>query len=273
MIPDDPTGFHDDVPESEYHAHAGSLSHTGAKTILKAPALFDYQRQNPVFKKTFDFGSAAHALVLGAGMESIYVAPYDDWRTKASQAEQAIAREDGLSPILPKDWLVVCDMADQLAAHRKAMELLSVGEPEVSAFAVDDETGVLMRCRYDWHRPTIGVDYKSTVAGGADPDRFVKIAFDLGYFTQQDWYCHVAEILGESLQGFGFLVQEKEPPYLVTVVELPSELVELGRQRNRYARQVFRDCTESGLWPGYIPDDEIATPSAPDWVLRKANAS
>lgn len=266
-------GFHDNIPEDAYHAHVGSLSHSGAKVLLKAPALFDYQRQHPVFKNTFDFGSAAHALVLGAGLDSIYVAPFDNWMTKQAKVERDEAHRVGMAPILPKDWAVVCDMADQLSSHRKAMELLSIGDPEVSAFAVDDETGVLMRCRYDWRRPRIGVDYKTTTEGGADPDEFVRTAAKLGYHSQQDWYSHVAEILGEPLQGFGFIVQEKEPPYLVTVVELPSELVDLGRDRNRRARQMFRDCTDAGIWPGYYPDDQIATPDAPDWILRKATAS
>lgn len=282
MIPEDPIGMHPDVPEAEYHAHQGSLSHSGAKAILKAPALFDYQRKHPVFKKVFDFGTAAHALVLGRGMESVYVAPFDDWIKRKgpeggaqyTTTERDIAREDGLSPILPKDWEVVCDMADALSSHRKAMELLSVGEPEVSAWARDEETGVLMRCRYDWRRPKIGVDYKQTsIEGGADPAAFVRAAVKLGYHTQQDWYCHVAEILGDPLDGFGFIVQEANPPYLVTVVELPQELVDLARQRNRLARQMFRDCTESGVWPGYVPDDQIARPDAPAWALREDRAA
>lgn len=282
MIPKDPTGFHVDIPEDVYHAHPTSLSHSGAKAILKAPAIFDYQRKHPVFKKVFDFGTAAHALVLGRGMESIYVAPFDDWIKRKgpeggaqyTTTEREIAHADGLSPILPKDWLVVCDMADALARHRKAMELLSVGEPEVSAFARDEETGVLMRCRYDWRRPRIGVDYKQTsVEGGAEPNAFVKAAVKLGYHTQQDWYCHVAEVLGQPLEGFGFIVQEANPPYIVTVVELPQELIDIARQRNRLARQMFRDCTESGVWPGYVPDDQIARPEAPVWALREDRAA
>jgi phage recombination protein Bet len=58
-------------------------------------------------------------------------------------------------------------------------------------------------------------------------------------------------------------VQEKEPPYLVTVIELPPELVDIGRARNRRALERFRDCTESDLWPGYVPDDTFANPPRP----------
>lgn len=275
-VPDDPRGFYASIDEEKYHAHAGSLSHSGAKVILRAPALFQWQKAHPVYKTTFDFGSAAHAMVLGVGAELV-VHEYDATKVKSPKAtnawkeqqEEVRARPNSVL-LLPDEYAHVQDMADQLSSHRKAMELLSIGEPEVSAFALDEETGVLMRCRYDWRRPRIGVDYKTTVAGGAQPDEFVRTAHKLGYHGQQDWYCHVAEILGEPLQGFGFIVQEKEPPYLVTVIELPAELVELGRDRNRLARQMFRDCTESGHWPAYVPDDQIATPQAPDWILRKA---
>lgn len=274
-IPTDPTGFHADIPEAEYHAHAGSLSQSGAKLLLRAPALFRHAQDHPDHKSVWDFGSAAHALVLGRGMESIYVAPFDDWtRRKGPEGgcqyttdERNIAHADGLSPILPKDWEVVCDMADALSSHTLAMHLLSDGVPEVSAFAIDEPTGVMRRGRFDWLGPTIPSDYKTSTT--ADPRAFARSAIDLGYDMQAAWYLDLAADLDHPAEAFAFIVQMKTPPYLVEVVELDADTVERGRRRNRRALELFRDCTASGRWPSYQASDQFTTVRAPDWALRE----
>jgi len=260
-------GFYPDIPESEYHADRDSLSVSGAKTLLKAPALFRWQQDHPVHRDVFDFGSAAHALVLGAGMESIYVSPLEEFRTNAAKAEKAEAQRVGLSVITPSDWLKVCDMADVLSSHQLAMRLLSEGQPEVSAYAPDEATGVMRRGRFDWLGPEILTDYKT--AATSEPSAFVKAAANFGYHMQAAWYADLAADLDHPAAAFAFIAQEKEAPYLVTVIELPPELVDVGRTRNRRALERFRDCTDSGLWPGYVPDDTFAQPSAPGWALRE----
>lgn len=259
-------GFIDDLDEPTYHAHPTSLSVSGAKVLLKAPALFKWQREHPVHKDVFDVGSAAHKLVLGVGAEIVEV-DADSWRTKAAQEAKAAARAEGKIPLLAADHERVKAMADALTEHRLAMRLLSEGRPEVSAFAIDEATGVLRRGRFDWLGATILTDYKS--AASSEPDAFVRAAVNFGYHMQAAWYLDLAADLGHPAPAFAFIVQEKEPPYLPTVIELPRELVDIGRRRNARALERFRDCTESNLWPGYVPDDTFATPTAPGWALRE----
>jgi len=266
-IPDNPIGFHADVPEAEYHAHAGSLSQSGAKLLLRAPALFRHEQQNPTHKKVWNFGTAAHAHILGRGIEAVYVAPFDDWRTKQAGIERDIAHDEGLSPILPKDWEVVCQMADKLSEHTLAMRLLSDGLPEISAFALDQETGVMRRGRFDWLGKTILSDYKS--AATCDPRAFARSAPDYGHDVQAAWYLDLAAELGHPAEAFAFIVQMKEPPYLVEVVELDADSVDRGRRRYRRALQIFRDCTDSGIWPGYQSSDDFTTVRVPEWALRE----
>lgn len=257
-------GFHSNIDEVTYHGDRTSLSVSGAKTLLRAPALFKWQQDHPVFKAVFDVGSAAHALVLGRGMDNVYVAPFDNWQTKAAQTERKLARDDGLSPVLPAEWLTVCHMAEVLAKHRLAMDLLSEGEPEVSAYAPDETTGVMRRCRFDWLAPTILSDYKTAVT--SEPNAFGRAAASFSYHMQHAWYIDVARDLGHPAEAFAFIVQEREPPYLVSVVELEPAAVERGRELNRRALERFRDCTDSGLWPGYLPDDTYTTVALPRWA-------
>lgn len=260
----DYAGFVDDLDEATYHAHPTSLSVSGAKVMLKAPALYRWQQDHPVHKDVFDLGSAAHKLVLGVGAEIVEVEA-DSWRTKDAKEAKEAARAEGKIPLLTADHERVKAMADALASHRLAMRLLSEGRPEVSAFAVDEATGVLRRGRFDWLGETILTDYKTCAC--AEPLAFVKAAANFGYHMQAAWYSDLATDLGHPAQAFAFIAQEKEPPYLVTVIELPPELVSIGRDRNRRALERFRDCTESGIWPGYVPDDTFAQPPAPRWAL------
>ncbi len=256
-------GFYLDVDERSYHTDLTSLSVSGAKVLLKAPALFRWQQDHPVHKDVFDFGSAAHALVLGAGMESIYVTPLDEFRTNAAKAEKAEARRVGLSVVTPAEWLTVCDMADVLATHETAMRLLSDGKPEVSAYARDEATGVMRRCRFDWLGSRILTDYKSTRS--ADPWSFGGDVAKFGYHLQAAWYLDLARDLGHPAEAFAFIAQEKEPPYLVEVYDLDEPALARGRELNNRALERFRDCTESGIWPGYTAR-QFSTLSLPKWA-------
>lgn len=257
-------GFHDSIPEPMYHAHAGSLSVTGAKTILKAPALFRYEQDNPVHKDVFDFGTAAHRLVLGVG-PTLVVHEYDADKvkspkaTKAWKEQQKEARAAGDVLLLPDEYAKVEAMADVLASHTLAMRLLSAGRPEVSAFAVHEPTGVMRRSRFDWLSDGILTDYKAAIS--SDPrdlaGRYGAVK-KWGYDSQAAWYTDLARDLGHPADAFAFIFQAKEPPYLVTVAYVPDDELDVARHRNRTALERFRDCTESGLWPGYLGDNDSA---------------
>lgn len=258
-------GFVYDMPEADYHADRESLSVSGAKVLLKAPALFKWQQEHPPYKDVWEFGSAVHALVLKRGMEEIYVAPFDDWKTRAAQAERKIARENRWSPILPSEWEQACEMEAALRRHSLAAQLLSEGKPEVSAYAIDEPTGVIRRGRFDWLHPNVIVDYKT--AASAEPGAFAGSAAKVGYHMQAAWYLDLARDLGHPAEAFAFIAQEKEPPYLVTVVELDDAAIQRGRELNRQALERFRDCTESGIWPGYQADTTYARVSLPRWAF------
>lgn len=257
-------GFHDGVPEADYHADRESLSVTGAKTLLRAPALFRWRQDNPVHKDVFDFGTAAHRLVLGVGAP-LAVGAYADYRSREARLWRDKVREDGETPILAVDHAKVQAMADKLSEHRLAMRLLSDGKPEVSAYAPDEETGVMRRGRFDWLGPSVLSDYKT--AATVDPrdlaGRYGAVK-KWGYANQAAWYLDLARDLGHPALAFAFIFQMKEPPYLVTVAYVREDDLWEARQQNRRALEIFRDCTASGKWPGYLADDTAAVLSLTD---------
>ena len=259
-------GFHNNIPEADYHADRNSLSVSGAKTLLKAPALFRHQQDNPVHRDVFDFGSAAHEVVLGIG-PGIAIIPATS-RAKADQeahkAAKEAARAEGKIPLTAEDHRTVLAMADALTSHRAAMELLAEGTPEVSAYCTDPTTGVLRRGRFDWLGADLLTDYKT--AQSSEPSAFASSAAKFGYHMQAAWYLDLAHDLGHPATEFWFIVQEKTAPYLVTVCELDDRDIHRGRELNARALERFRDCTDTGMWPGYVRDDQPVTIRLPKWA-------
>jgi PDDEXK-like domain of unknown function (DUF3799) len=224
-----------------------------------------------VFRDVFDFGSAAHKLILGAG-PPVDIIDADSWRTNAAKDAREYARMNGRTPVLIGDWDRVTAMAGAIAAHPLAAALFNPdhGKPERSLFWTDPATGVPCRARLDWlpdarkGRLTIP-DYKTCT--GAHPDPAAKAAGNYGYHIQHAHYTNGAAALGlDDDPAFVFVFQEKDPPYLVNVVQLDPGAIQAGRVAMRAALEIFRDCTAADVWPGYRTD--IPEISLPPWASR-----
>lgn len=275
-------GVYDGVPADVYHADpvpGGSLSSTGARRLLppSCPARFAYERANPPAPKAvWDIGHAAHKLVLGVGPELVVV-PGARWDTNAAKAAVKEARDAGKVPLKQADYDRVHDMAATLRKHPTAAALLHpAGTPEQSLFWQDPETGVWCRARIDWlpyftwhagSNRLIVPDYKTCASAALDD--LQKAIHSHGYHQQADWYLRGLRVLFPDLvpPKFVFICQEKEPPYLVTVCEPDPWAMRIGAHLNREALHIYRECTESGRWPGYT--DDVAMISLPGWVERQ----
>lgn len=281
MIPAE-DGLYTTVVEDAYHADLGSLSVSGAKLLLppSCPAKFREQMDNgrkP--KKVWDFGHVAHHLVLGKGAEFAVLDPAvhglkadgkpseKPTATAMWKAAELDARDRGRTPISAADFAKAEAMAAKALAHPVAGPIFAEGTAEVSLYHTDPETGVRLRCRCDWIEPNGDIDdYKTSVT--ANPAELVRKWWALGYFMQAAWYIDLAVAVGAAENPrFRFIAQEKEPPYLVTVVQYDQEAIDEGRRLNRLAIRAYADCMESGVWPGY--SDETVTISLPGWALPK----
>lgn len=263
-------GIIEAMPEDAYHAHP-ALSSTGARTLLKSAAKFDYERklERRPGKRAFDLGHAVHTKVLGIGAGVVpypeeHLTPSGNVSTKAATIAWADeARAAGLTPVSPGEVAAVEAMSESVLAHPKAREIFEApGDRELSVFSEID--GVPVRARLDafvpGDRPT-GVDLKTT-RKTADAEGFGREAADLGYHVQEAWYRAALSAEGTTLARFLFVVVEKEPPYLVGVNELDVIFQEMGKAAAAEARRRYRHGVETGEWPGYSTEIELAAPPA-----------
>lgn len=273
-------GVYDGMPEDIYHSDpvpGGSLSASGAKLLLppSCPAKYWHERCFPKPKRVFEYGSAAHKLILGSGPDIVLV-DEENWRKKTAQDTRDEARRGGHVPLLLSEFGEIEQMAAVLRKHPVASALFDPdsGKAEQSLFWVDEHAGIWRRSRFDWLRhPVPGrrlviPDYKTCEK--ADRESCLKAIVNYGYYIQAAQYVDGARALGlDGEPAFLFIFQEKQAPYLVHVIGMDDEDLEPGRAKLQRACEIWRDCTEAGDWPGYA-DQDITYVSLPPWARRSA---
>ncbi|GEL19298.1 PD-(D/E)XK nuclease-like domain-containing protein [Pseudonocardia asaccharolytica] len=275
-----------DLPAHVYHADpvvGGSLSSSGAQRLLPpfCPAKYKaWRAAGGEHRHVFDVGRAAHALVLGVG-EPFEVIDADSYHTKAARAQRDEAYAEGRTPLLSHEHEQVQAMAAALRKVPLARALFrpGTGRPEQTLVWRDGETGVWRRAMLDWlphsqsGKRLLITDYKT--AASVEPAAISNALARYGYYQQASWYIDGATALdlhGGVEPAFIFVVQEKEPPYLVTVAQIDPESIEWGRRRNRKAMHIYRRCIETGVWPGYA-DDEVISVGLPRWSVYEHEAA
>lgn len=247
-------GLYRGVPEDIYHADRGSISSTQARRLLEVtPHRWKHEQDNPrPSTSAMEWGTALHTLVLGVGAPPVDTG-YEKWQTDKAKAKVAEIREAGGIPLKPKEFESVRAAAQRLHTQPEAARLLASGEPELSAWARDPQTGLMLRARFDWMHWTapgtaVICDVKKSNEPG--PDEFRWSVDSYRYYQQQPWYQRVAALLGIRT-AFVFLVVCSDPPYEPYVVELPPRAVELGERDNARALAIYAQCLADDEWPSH----------------------
>lgn len=273
-------GVYDDIPIEEYHADRTSLSVSGAKELLAScPAKFRYLQDHPQPPTpAMEFGTAAHAVILGDGPE-VVVCDFASWKSAAAQEAKADAQAVGKVPVLARDMKRLEGMAAAIRNHPEAGPLFAPGTglAEQSLYTPHGLTGVMRRARPDWLPHFTGErlkvpDLKTCLS--AHPDAVEKDVANYRYYQQAPWYLDVIKALGlhgDREPRFLFVFIEKDPPYLISVVELEGPALKAGRRDNETALHIYAECLAKNDWPDYMRPYHPHLPqiALPAWLERK----
>jgi hypothetical protein len=187
---------------------------------------------------------------------------YDEGRfTEASQISVEYWRAVDAEP---DDYLTlaeletICTMGAVLAADPAAAAVMG-GIPEVTAAWFDEATQLWVLSRPD----TVSFDgaasdFKKISTQGRPLTHWLldrKIE-QFGYHQQMALADEAFQMLtGERLTSVGLVFQTDTPPFHVVLREIDPEALAIGTFQNRRARARFRECLDSGFWPG--PGDDV----------------
>lgn len=273
-------GWLPDMSAEDYHAdiHGPSLSASIARLIHSESPLHAWHahpRLNPDWepwrtKDHLTIGSIAHQSILEGNFANVRVINADSWQTKAAREQRDEALAAGEMPIKVEDFKAV--QAMHVVLRRQFTEQgikypFVDGKPEQTAYYEDD--GVLCRMRLDWlYDDPEGyvIDYKTT-GGSANPDDWCRNhLFGDGLDIQGAAYLRGCRLLGRNPRGFLNIVQETKAPFAVSIVKHGEAIRDIGERKYLRARDRWRECLESGRWPGHAG---VWNPEVPPWELMK----
>jgi len=264
-------GIHADITNDAYHGGPG-VSKSGLWTIYtKTPAHYRFAEREE--KPHFDFGTACHFAILEPEkFEASVMRGPKDRRGNNWKDAQAEAANSGRLLLTEGDYDGVLTIRDAVHADAwlNALIVSPHSEIENSGYWIDEETGVLCRCRPDLYRADLGVmvDVKSTADAG--PSAFARSVVNYGYHAQEAFYSDGYRALGRPIEGFVFLAWEKKSPFVTARYELPPSIVEDGRQIMRKALARYAECEKADHWPGY--SGEITELTFKRWSYQEIDA-
>ncbi len=266
--------IHDPAPEPSLNA---SIAHT-LLTETPAHARMNHPRLSPQQEREessrLELGTIAHGLLLEGDDSRVQVIEADDWKTKAAREQRDEARILGLLPILSKDYAIVRDMVDaakDAIANSEIADDFETAIPEQTLLW--NEADIWLRCRPDKATPDwrIVFDYK-TCAGTAHPAVWAKSSMvRYGYDIQAAMNLRGVKALNLAKKTtFIFLVQEIEPPYVLSIVSLAPSWITLATDKLRVAMSIWRGCIRKNEWPGY--PSRVAYVDAPAYAQGEWDA-
>lgn len=211
----------------------------------------DYQEENT---KRLALGTACHSLLFEAGKE-LDVLQFDDYRTKAAQAERDLSYLAGRTPILAPDY----EQAHRMAEVSRRFLVEELGE---FPGAGRNEAVMIWRECDAWCRAMVDhisadlcttIDLKTTSAS-ANPIDAERALYDLNYHFRAAFYERGLNVLDPANIGRRktlFLFQEIEPPYECSLISPTESGMTIARKQVTAAIQLWQRCIAANDWPGY----------------------
>ena len=261
----------DQLSNTEYHAGPG-ISCTGLKKIAVSPLHYkngDHKQTAAMF-----MGSATHSAILEPESFAKQYVTMPAGKDRRSTEYKALAAEYGADNVLSgADSHQIHMMQKAVRANPVAHKWLyeQPGRNELSVYAKDPETGVLVRCRFDRLLDRgFSPDLKTTT--DASPRGFSNAIAKYGYAFQAAFYLDTYYwATGDVLDGFGFIAAESKAPHNVMCYRLDDESIAVGREQYRSALNIYANCLESGVWDGYDGASEEQLIGLPFWALEKSD--
>ena len=162
----------------------------------------------------------------------------------------------------------ICAMVSAVQKHPTASRLLKNAAFEQSCFA-EDSLGTLRKWRPDILPSGGNILPDLKTCEDASPRAFEKSIAQWGYYRQAAYYLDGCKLLNREFENFVLIAVEKNPPYAVVVYPIDPLAIRLGRIEYERDLATYRECLETGIWPGY--QDQVL--SLPFWKQKELEST
>ena len=247
------------ISNKEYRQMEG-ISSSELKKLMKSPAHYKHWKDNPQEDTpALLFGRAAHKYVLETYdfYNEFAVAPNCDRRTKEGKEtwNKFVAESEGKDVITQEQFEQIDAMRTMAYSTPFVSKLLS-GEKELSFFGVDEETGLKIKarpdCITDFNGEHILIDFKTCT--DAENTKFYRDSIKFAYDLQLAMYRAILKQNTGRDYKVVIIATEKNAPYATNVFQLSEEYLKGGEELYKEMLRVYKECSDSGNWYGYMKD-------------------
>lgn len=261
---------------AEYRAHR-AVNHSSLKQMERSPLWFRWCQVNPKTPTdAMDVGSICDLLQFTPDdLDRLYTVFTGDRRTKAGKDDWAALQASGKRVVKQDIWDRGHDCDKAIREHmghlflngseavRDFVQDYTGSRKQEPLFWTDDETGVECKGLVDSAGRFL-TDLKTTNATiFANGDRLDALwgrhVLKMNYHVQLAFYRDGLRANGHPIDACYNIVCESTPPHDVFVAEVFEHDLELGQQTYRRWLHEYRECTESGVWPGVADGITFAT--------------
>ena len=253
-----------DMPNEVYHAHTG-ISNSGLNLVARSPAHY-YHAPKHTGSRAMEIGTAFHTALLEPdryAAEYIVVDGVNDRRVSAYK--EAMKIYGGDKTLTEVEGASVAVMRESVRANKAANEAMSQpGHAELSAFVTDPETGLLMKCRFDWLTDSgLIVDIKKTQ--DCREFAFSRSLHNYRYHVQAAMYSYVYSLIfGRTCEAFKILAIEEPPPCANVLYDIDPIALHHGARLFREAMTTYANAKLNDEWESYSGTGVV---TLPEYVL------
>lgn len=276
-----------DISEDEYRADLTAANFSTLKYMLKSPASYLYNLQNPKEQtKAMKYGTIAHmALLESEKFKSRYVVePIFEGltakgeKTTSKNATDVKRQYEEWRHGLDKDAVILdqtqfdslVGVINSMSGNQKLLALIKNGVPEVVGKWVDPDTGIICKMKADlWVKTEHwNLDFKTT-GKSAEWEIFRKSVESLHYDMQIAMYNEgFYEITGKKIQHSGWVVPETFGPWESEIFLAHDLFLEVGLWKFKTCLKRLKKCIEKNSFPQRNAEIDIQMPEPSPWYFK-----
>jgi hypothetical protein len=235
-----------------------ALSYSDLNTFSQSPLHYKHFAENPQEPtKSMEFGILFKLAVLdpAAFKDQYYMVPVSDKRTVAGKAEALKAEQanEGKTGIAMEMYQAIMQMRENVYSNGKANKLLNCEHRKYFTWN-DPETLVACKGKVSIIKDRSWIAEIVTTQN-ADPNHFWEDIIKYNYHRKAAFQLDAAK---QKSQSYYLIVVEKQAPFAVNVLKMPTEIISQGRREYKDLLKRYSICELTDNWPGYECKDSEA---------------